>query len=155
MNVLALAGLAAKLGFDIKLSAILPLLPLLQRKPGEIEGSDVVAVGKALGVELPGDVVVELTTGIRTSDFNTMADLLGSEKYAIPLFQRIFMTKERLESLSDHVLVPVKCGYCERINEVKRQPMAVGLIEVKCEACDSIRHIEASAINNYGREILA
>lgn len=151
MNLLAIASMAAKLGIDIKLSAVLPLLPLLNKKPGELELKDVNTVSTALGFPLPIDVADELVNSINGSSFDTLADLLGSEKYATPLFSRLLMTKERAEAMYKPADVPVQCTYCERVNLIDRKiALDVTEVDVVCEACDSVKTISAERILSFG-----
>lgn len=157
MNVLQLASMVQTLGLNVNLAAIGPVLPLLNKKAAEISESDVRTVFNVLGVsDLDDEVVKEAAIAIQTSEYDKVSELLGDEKYLMPIVQKVLYTDTRLKEqlIRDLPYVPVSCPSCGRVNQVSRREAfekGPGLImKVRCLRCDHIREVETASVISHG-----
>lgn len=153
MNLLRLAAMVQQLGLSIDMTALGPLVPLLNKTTAEIVVDDIRAV---LGVFKLTDVdetlVNETATAIRTSDFSTLADMLGDEKYLYPMVQKFLVSNGRVMDrlITEQPLVYVSCHQCGHRNLLDRKTIAVMApnkdVDVVCLSCESIRTLKAGKI---------
>lgn len=155
MNLIRLAGMVQSLGLNVNFAALAPLMPLLSKKAVEVTSDD---VSHVLGVfslkDIPSLVINETAKAIQTSDFDTIADILGEEKFLYPMMQKLLMSNSRLrENIAQaQPYVMIRCS-CGRDNPVDRKQTAVmapnAIVEVRCVACEQTRELQAEAITNH------
>lgn len=155
MNLLRLAGMVQSLGLNINFAALGPLVPLLSKRAVEVTSDD---VSHVLGVfnlkDLPRLVIDETTKAIQTSEFDTIADILGKEEFLYPIVQRLLMSNSRLrENIAEsqpYVMIHCPCG---RDNPVDRKQAAVmapnAVVRVRCIACETVREVKAEVIATH------
>lgn len=154
MNVLQLAAMAQTLGLNVSLTAIGALLPLLSKRAADIDIADVRAVLSVVGLNgMPDEIAEELVVTVRESNVDTLSDILGQEKYFVPLMTKIqaFMKGKQPsdeEQLIDEI--PVKCPACDATSAISRRAFthlrSDEVVDITCLACERSRPIRVSKI---------
>lgn len=155
MNLIRLAGMVQSLGLNVNFAALAPMVPLLTKKAAEVTSDDVLHV---LGVfnlkDVPSLVVSEAAKAIQTSEFDTIADILGEEKFLYPIIQRLMMSNSRLREniMETQPYVMIRCE-CGRENPVDRKQAAVmapkAVMKIRCSSCEQVRELQAEAIASH------
>lgn len=156
MNLLRLAAMVQQLGLTVNLTALGPLVPLLSKTTAEIDEGDILAV---LGVfkldNVEPALVAETVNAVRSSDFNTLADMLGNEEYLYPMVQKFLVSNSRvMENLArEQPYVMISCLGCGYHNHVDRKSIAVMApnadVKVTCIKCETSRHLKAGTIASH------
>lgn len=155
MNLLRLAGMVQSLGLNINFAALAPMMPLLSKRAVEVTNDD---VSHVLGVfnlrDIPERVIGEAAKAIQTSEFDTIADILGQEQFLYPIIQRLMMSNSRLRDniMETQPYVMIRCD-CGRENPVDRKQAAVmapnEIMKIRCLKCEQIREIKAEVVANH------
>lgn len=156
MNLLRLAAMVQQLGISVDFTALGPLVPLLSKTVADIEYQDIESVLSVFKLDnVAPELIAETVTAVRTSDFNTLADMLGDVEYLYPIVQKFLMSNSRIiENLTrEQPYVMITCLGCGRSNFVDRKSIAVMApnadVKVTCLECEQSRHLKAGVIASH------
>lgn len=156
MNLLRLVAMVQQLGISVDLTALGPLVPLLSKTVAEIDRGDIDSVLNVFKLtNVAPDLVEETVNAVRTSDFNTLADMLGDTEYLYPMVQKLLMSNSRIvDNLTrEQPYVMVQCKNCGHDNFVDRKTIAVMApnadVRVTCIKCEHPRVLKAGIIASH------
>lgn len=109
-------------GIKVNFLKLLPLASLLTKKAVDIDDRDITKIFQAFDLPYTDTkLVVETAQAIKTSNFDTVADIISDDNYFIPLMTRVLTTQK--PAPSDEKPAKVGCMVCDGVVEIPKSDL--------------------------------